>query len=51
MCSSDLDHELLSGTVTKVVYEGGVAVLINYSDEDDTYQGTTIPAEDFVIVR
>ena len=45
------DHELLSGTVTKVVYEGGVAVLINYSDEDDTYQGTTIPAEDFVIVR
>ena len=45
------DYEVISGNVTKVAYEGGVTVLINYSDEDSVYEGTTIPAEDFVIVR
>lgn len=45
------DYEVLSANVARVEYEDGVTVLVNYSDEDYTYRGTTIPKDDFVIVR
>lgn len=45
------DYQIVDKNVTKVVYEGDITVLINYSKADYSYEGTKIPACDFVIVK
>ncbi len=45
-----IQYEMLSDDVSKTVYDNGKAVIVNYSDQAFTYQGKTVPANDFALV-
>ena len=44
-------HEYLTGEVTRTVYEDGTCVVVNYSMQDYDYNGVTVPARDYAVVR
>ncbi|MBQ6645753.1 MAG: hypothetical protein IJM56_03635 [Clostridia bacterium] len=44
-------HEYLAGEVTRTVYADGTSVLVNYSMQDYDYNGTTVPARDYAVIR
>ena len=37
-------HEILDNGVRKVTYDNGVTIYVNYSEEDLTADGKTVPA-------
>jgi hypothetical protein len=43
-----IDHQIL-GDLRAVTYSNGVTIYINYSEEDATINGITIPARDFYV--
>lgn len=45
------ERQQLAKDVVKVMYEDDITVVINYSSSDYTWQGTEVPANDFVVVR
>ncbi len=45
------DHEILTDTVTKTVYEDGTIVLVNYGDTEYNYGGKTLPPRDFLYIK
>ncbi|MBR4236776.1 MAG: hypothetical protein IKR85_12060 [Clostridia bacterium] len=44
-------HERLAEDVSKTEYENGTYVLVNYTETPFDYQGHTIPARDYIVVR
>jgi len=42
-------HEALENGLRKVTYDNGVIIYVNYSDEDITQDGITVPAMDYAI--
>jgi len=45
------DHRVLTPTVTLTAYANGERVLVNHGDTDFTFEGTRIPAGDWVLIR
>ena len=45
------DHEAITGSVTKTVYDDGTQVYVNYGYEDYTAGGVTVPARDYKVVK
>ncbi|MBQ3912953.1 MAG: hypothetical protein II694_08270 [Lachnospiraceae bacterium] len=43
-------HTVLSEKSRKIEYEDGTAIYLNYSDKDETFEGITIPAKDYVVI-
>lgn len=43
------DHEKVASGVYKTTYENGKSVLVNYNYEAYNYEGTAVPARDFVV--
>lgn len=43
-----VDHEALPSGLRVVTYEDGTKVLVNYAYSDIVYEGTTVPARDYV---
>ena len=44
-------HEYLTPEVTRTIYEDGSSVLVNYTMQDYDYNGLTVPARDYAVVR
>ena len=44
-------HRVLAENVTETVYQNGVRVLVNYSSDDVTAEGISIPARSYLVVR
>ncbi len=43
-------HEILTDDLIRIEYENGTVVYVNYSNEEATVDGVTIPAKDYVAV-
>lgn len=44
------EHTFISPELVKVTYENGVRIYVNYGQEDQNADGTTVPAMDFVLL-
>lgn len=44
-------HEILQNNVTRVTYDNGIRVLVNYNKHEVTVNGRTIPAQDFAVME
>ena len=49
--SAIADHQILSETMRKTVYENGVCVYVNYGYEDGAADGITVPARSFQVTE
>lgn len=49
--SAITDHQILSATLRKTVYENGVCVYVNYGYEDVAAEGVTVPARSFKVME
>lgn len=45
------DHEYLTDSVTKTVYEDGTTVLVNYGSTPYSYGGKTVGEKDFIYIK
>lgn len=45
------EHKYLTEDVVSVTYENGITVIVNYSEADYSYNGTTVPARDAVQIK
>ncbi len=45
------DHQILSDTLRKTVYENGTCVYVNYGYESITIEGVTVPARSFAVTE
>ena len=43
-------HKALSEKSRKITYEDGTVIYLNYSEKDETFDGITIPAKDYVVI-
>ncbi|MBR3692590.1 MAG: hypothetical protein IKL89_07860 [Clostridia bacterium] len=46
-----VDHAVLAHNVRKTTYEGGVSVIVNYNKEAYDYEGQSIPARGYVVIK
>ncbi len=44
------EHKALSEKSRRITYENGTKIYLNYSDKDETFDGITIPAKDYVVI-
>ena len=44
-------HQRVSDTLVKITYSNGYVTLINYANEDVTYNGTVIKAESYILAK
>ncbi|NLE12897.1 MAG: hypothetical protein GX628_04370 [Clostridiales bacterium] len=44
------EHRILNGDLRLVSYSGGTSVVVNYGDREQRYNGTVVPALDYVII-
>ncbi|MBR6344925.1 MAG: hypothetical protein IKR70_04245 [Lachnospiraceae bacterium] len=42
-----VDHQIIDDDVRRVVYDNGVSIILNYSDEEITLDGTVVPAKSY----
>ena len=42
-----VDHQFISEDVRRGVYDNGVSIIVNYSDEEITLDGTVVPAKSY----
>ena len=45
------DYVITGDGVEAAIYEDGVTIAGNFSDEDKTYMGKTVPAGDFIVIK
>ncbi len=43
------EHKILSDSVSKVTYENGVVIYVNYDEKETTAEGITIPGKGYVV--
>ncbi len=46
-----IDHEVLEDNLVRVEYENGTVIYINYNGSERTAEGTTVPANSYVVVK
>ena len=46
-----VNHEILANNVRKTTYENGVAVIVNYSKNPYDYNGQTVEARGYVVIK
>lgn len=46
-----VDHDRISATLSRTVYEDGTTVYVNYADTSVTYNGITINAKDYKVIK
>lgn len=47
--SEIIDHQILSDTLRKTVYDNGISVYVNYGHEDITIEGVAVEARSFTV--
>ena len=45
------DYVVLGEGLEAAIYEDGVTLVGNFSEEDKTYMGKTVPAGDFIVIK
>ena len=45
------DYVITGDGVEAAIYEDGVTLVGNFSEEDKTYMGKTVPAGDFIVIK
>lgn len=46
-----VDHQILEDGLTMTVYEDGTKAIVNYNYTDCTYEGQTVGARDYIVVK
>lgn len=46
-----ISHKKLTDDIVRVDYSGGYTVFVNYSEKDFDFEGKTIPAHDYILVK
>ena len=46
-----IKHEYLAGDVVLVKYGSGAEIVLNYTGSDYLYEGRTVPAEDYAVIK
>ncbi|MEZ0536508.1 DUF5696 domain-containing protein [Caldicellulosiruptoraceae bacterium PP1] len=46
-----IDHQKLKEGIYKTTYENGVSIIVNYNNSNFVYNGKTVKAKDFIVVK